>query len=96
VTVEEHTITDRGNQPADAESAEELRARLEVLQEDYEALLVAAEAARERVDELLQWTQWQQDRLDHITGSGSWRLTAPLRSARQLLRRLSGAPREAR
>jgi len=67
---------------------EELRARLEVLQEDYEALLVAAEAARERVDELLQWTQWQQDRLEHITGSASWRVTAPLRRVTAALRRL--------
>ncbi|MGH2950901.1 MAG: hypothetical protein ACRDKX_02515 [Solirubrobacterales bacterium] len=77
-----------GEQPHPPESAAELRARLEVLQEDYEALLVAGERARARIEELTRWAAWHEDRLAHITGSASWRLTAPLRAVKDSLRGL--------
>lgn len=75
------------------EAVEELQARLELLERDYEALLETADATRQRVDELTRWALWQQDRLAHITRSRSWRLTAPLRAVTAAVSRLRGGGR---
>jgi Polysaccharide pyruvyl transferase len=65
---------------------------IQITRAQVEMLFAGLERARARAEALEATTRWQTTRLDDISRSASWRLTAPIRAAKAALRRHRRSP----